>query len=105
MVRKFVWAMVIAASSALPAVNFTAHSMESAPSTRVAQCQPGYYPNSSGNCVEKPDQSPTGATAICCDGTESHSQSRSGTCSRHGGVCHWNGFEPGYFDSPRRRSA
>ncbi len=32
---------------------------------------------------------PTGATAQCKDGTYSHSQHRSGTCSRHGGVAKW----------------
>ena len=29
---------------------------------------------------------PPGATAICKDGTYSFSQTRSGTCSHHGGV-------------------
>lgn len=32
---------------------------------------------------------PPGATAVCRDGTYSFSQSRSGTCSRHGGVARW----------------
>jgi hypothetical protein len=32
---------------------------------------------------------PDGATAICADGTYSHSAHRSGTCSRHGGVKSW----------------
>ncbi|WP_299577587.1 DUF1524 domain-containing protein [uncultured Williamsia sp.] len=32
---------------------------------------------------------PSGATAICNDGTFSKSKSRSGTCSRHGGVAKW----------------
>lgn len=32
---------------------------------------------------------PTGATAICNDGTYSYSQTRQGTCSRHGGVKTW----------------
>lgn len=32
---------------------------------------------------------PAGATARCRDGTYSFSQSRSGTCSRHGGVAEW----------------
>lgn len=31
----------------------------------------------------------TGATAQCNDGTYSYSQTRSGTCSRHGGVAKW----------------
>jgi hypothetical protein len=37
-----------------------------------------------------------GVTAICKDGTPSHSQHRSGTCSGHGGVREWvNGGPPG----------
>ncbi len=32
---------------------------------------------------------PQGATAICNDGTYSHSQHRRGTCSHHGGVKQW----------------
>jgi hypothetical protein len=32
---------------------------------------------------------PTGSTAKCKDGTYSFSKTRSGTCSRHGGVLEW----------------
>lgn len=32
---------------------------------------------------------PPGATALCVDGTYSYSQTRSGTCSHHGGVAEW----------------
>jgi hypothetical protein len=32
---------------------------------------------------------PSGATAKCKDGTYSHSATRSGTCSHHGGVATW----------------
>jgi hypothetical protein len=32
---------------------------------------------------------PNGATAVCNDGSYSHSAHRSGTCSRHGGVKTW----------------
>jgi hypothetical protein len=32
---------------------------------------------------------PPGATALCNDGTYSFSQTRSGTCSHHGGVAQW----------------
>ncbi|CAM3399105.1 hypothetical protein BST27_29215 [Mycobacterium intermedium] len=77
----------------------------SEPSIQLAQCQPGYYKNSSGNCVEKPDQNPNGTTAVCCDGTSSHSQTSSGTCSHHGGVCKWNSVEPGYSDNARQEWA
>ena len=50
------------------------------------------YVNSNGNVVHSPAYSntvPVGATAKCQDGTYSFSQSRSGTCSHHGGVAQW----------------
>jgi hypothetical protein len=55
-------------------------------------CTNGTYVNSAGNTVCSPEQSPTapaGATAECEDGTYSFSESRSGTCSHHGGVARW----------------
>jgi hypothetical protein len=55
-------------------------------------CTNGTYVNSAGNTVCSPETSPTtpaGATAQCVDGTYSFSQSRSGTCSHHGGVAQW----------------
>ena len=55
-------------------------------------CPNGTYVNSAGNTVCSPYASPTapaGATAECRDGTYSFSQSRSGTCSHHGGVASW----------------
>jgi hypothetical protein len=55
-------------------------------------CANGTYVNSAGNTVCKPEQSPTvpaGATARCADGSYSFSESRSGTCSHHGGVSEW----------------
>lgn len=51
-----------------------------------------HYVNAKGNCVLRPVKAasaPDGATAKCNDGTYSSSQSRSGTCSRHGGVAEW----------------
>lgn len=52
-----------------------------------------YYINSKGVRVRRPVRSatapPAGATARCRDGTYSFSQSRRGTCSRHGGVAEW----------------
>lgn len=53
-----------------------------------------YYTNTRGNTVHSPvytsDNSvPAGASARCRDGTYSFSQSRRGTCSRHGGVSEW----------------
>jgi Protein of unknown function (DUF3761)/Glucodextranase, domain B len=59
---------------------------------RQAECPNGTYENSAGNVVCKPYKSstrPAGATAQCEDGTYSESQSRSGTCSHHGGVAVW----------------
>lgn len=56
------------------------------------ECTNGTYVNSAGNTVCRPEHSstvPEGATAECKDGTYSFSQSRSGTCSYHGGVARW----------------
>jgi hypothetical protein len=63
---------------------------------KPAACRSGSYKNSSGNCVEDPDGNTSGGTARCADGTESHSQHRSGTCSGHGGVSQWNGWKPAH---------
>jgi hypothetical protein len=55
-------------------------------------CPNGTYVNTYGNTVCSPyvsSSAPAGATAKCVDGTYSFSQSRSGTCSRHGGVADW----------------
>ena len=52
-----------------------------------------YYTNTEGQRVQSPARSsggiPTGATAVCRDGTYSFSRHRSGTCSHHGGVAKW----------------
>ncbi|MGN6371892.1 MAG: DUF3761 domain-containing protein [Solirubrobacteraceae bacterium] len=55
-------------------------------------CTNGTYVNSAGKTVCRPEESsspPAGATAECEDGTYSFSESRSGTCSHHGGVKRW----------------
>jgi hypothetical protein len=52
-------------------------------------CSNGSYINSAGNRVCSPSSNPSGATAQCGDGSYSYSQSRSGTCSHHGGVAAW----------------
>lgn len=55
-------------------------------------CGNGTYVNSAGNTVCSPyasNSAPAGASAQCSDGTYSFSQSRSGTCSHHGGVATW----------------
>ncbi|WIY06025.1 DUF3761 domain-containing protein [Amycolatopsis mongoliensis] len=56
---------------------------------KPAECGADYYRNSDGNCVHRPSDNPSGATAICKDGSYSYSQHRSGTCSGHGGVRTW----------------
>lgn len=58
----------------------------------LQSCPDGTYTNTYGDEVCRPSESPTvpsGATARCRDGTYSYSQSRSGTCSHHGGVGQW----------------
>jgi Protein of unknown function (DUF3761)/Glucodextranase, domain B len=58
----------------------------------LSECTNGTYVNAAGNTVCKPVESstqPAGATAECEDGTYSFSESRSGTCSHHGGVRTW----------------
>jgi hypothetical protein len=60
--------------------------------TQSLSCTNGTYVNSAGNTVCSPEtalSAPAGATAQCSDGTYSFSQSRSGTCSHHGGVGSW----------------
>ena len=62
------------------------------PAPAPTGCPNGTYTNSAGNEVCRPYESagaPAGATAQCKDGTWSFSQSRSGTCSGHGGVSRW----------------
>jgi len=56
---------------------------------KPAECGADYYRNSDGNCVHRPSDNPSGATALCKDGSYSYSQHRSGTCSGHGGVRTW----------------
>ena len=51
--------------------------------------QSNTYTNVDGNTIESPSSNQSGATARCKDGTYSHSQHRSGTCSGHGGVAEW----------------
>lgn len=51
-----------------------------------------YYTNTYGKRVQSPtyySSMPSGATALCNDGSYSFSRSRRGTCSHHGGVSQW----------------
>ena len=51
-----------------------------------------YYTNVDGYRIQSPTyyhSVPTGATALCRDGTYSFSRNRRGTCSHHGGVARW----------------
>jgi hypothetical protein len=69
-----------------------AEESEPQPTGPSAECTNGTYVNSAGNTVCRPEERPTvpsGATAKCEDGTYSFSESRSGTCSHHGGVGKW----------------
>jgi hypothetical protein len=62
------------------------------PTDGATSCGSDAYVNSAGRCVPRPvaaPSAPSGATAECRDGTVSFSQSRSGTCSGHGGVARW----------------
>nr|WP_235916174.1 DUF3761 domain-containing protein [Spelaeibacter cavernicola] len=58
------------------------------PSSGGDGCSGGYI-NSDGNCIPSPNGDSSGATARCKDGSLSHSQHRSGTCSGHHGVAEW----------------
>jgi hypothetical protein len=94
-------ASVPATSSAAPVVTTTAAAPKTAaPKSKAPKtttpaapaptgCGADYYRNSDGNCVHRPSDNPSGATAICKDGSYSYSQHRSGTCSGHGGVRSW----------------
>lgn len=67
---------------------------------QAAACPPNKYQASSGNCVLRPhyaSSTPSGASAVCADGTYSHSEHphASGTCSYHGGVRHYVGSGTG----------
>ena len=101
MFRVLAGAVVIAAAIGIPSIGLIVGPSELLKPPTLVACQPGYEPNSFGTCVERPDNNPGNGTAVCCDGKESHSQHRSGTCSGHGGVCQWNDFDPGYSDNPR----
>jgi hypothetical protein len=77
-----------------PTTTTTVYVPPPPPPTAAPQqnCPNGTYVNTAGNTVCSPYSAPSappGATAQCRDGTYSFSQSRSGTCSSHGGVAQW----------------
>jgi hypothetical protein len=63
------------------------------PTSPAGSSSDDYYTNAYGARVHRPTFSengpPAGASAQCRDGSYSFSQSRSGTCSHHGGVARW----------------
>jgi hypothetical protein len=94
----------ISASTSLPEVTNKSETKESFSAPKVQEALPSQsselsndntYINSRGNRVHSPafdtdgGEAPAGASAKCRDGTYSFSQSRRGTCSRHGGVWRW----------------
>jgi hypothetical protein len=61
-------------------------------SSSIALATTGYYTNSNGVKVQSPVSSftvPSGASALCKDGTYSFSKHHRGTCSGHKGVKRW----------------
>ncbi len=56
---------------------------------QITGCGPDSYLNADGQCIQNPGAAPAGATAQCSDGSYSHSEHPSGTCSGHGGVARW----------------
>jgi hypothetical protein len=79
------------AYTAPPAPTYSPPSVASEPTTGAYNGggSTDTYTNVDGNQVERPDSSSAGASAKCNDGSYSHSQHRSGTCSGHGGVDQW----------------
>lgn len=81
--------IVLIGTYVAPATTYNNQSDNNSSGSSGRSCGEGYYKNSTGNCVQNPGDNPSGATAKCHDGTYSYSQSRSGTCSHHGGVAEW----------------
>ena len=62
--------------------------MHATPANAYA-CNSRSYTNSDGQRVHSPSCKSKNFTAICRDGSYSHSRHHRGTCSRHGGVRMW----------------
>lgn len=94
LVRVVVFATAFATAtigSALPASAKSAVTFSGVIATSPSpfpECVAGQDQESPG-CVEKPDPNSVGAMARCRDGSYSHSQTHSGTCSGHHGVAQW----------------
>src|SRR5260370_30016307 len=82
---------LVSPASAEPSFFTSAKSADAVATTSASflNCPAGSYQNSSGNCVPSPNGSTADVTAVCRDGSYSHSQHHSGTCSSHGGVGQW----------------
>jgi hypothetical protein len=73
--------------AALLAVGSVTIALSAPPTASADDCPAGYYwSKAHSTCVERPDNNPVGAVALCADGKYSHSESRSGTCSENGGI-------------------
>lgn len=62
------------------------------PMPAAPAAKPSYMPRAAPTSSKPTNTNPAGpngATAMCTDGSYSHSAHRSGTCSRHGGVKTW----------------
>ena len=79
MLRYFVLAVVLVIGAGQPSAAF------------AYACNNRHYVNSSGHWVHSPTckGAPGHHTAVCRDGSESHSEHHRGTCSHHGGVAQW----------------
>ena len=76
-----------------PAATQTAQPATTPSSSQNTLSNDNHYTNSSGDRVHSPARSsegvPSGASAVCRDGSYSFSEHRQGTCSHHGGVENW----------------
>jgi hypothetical protein len=72
------------------AVGYVVIALATPPTASANECPSGFYwSKAHATCVERPDNNPVGAIALCGDGKYSHSESRSGTCSENLGVRQW----------------
>ncbi|WP_215731660.1 DUF3761 domain-containing protein [Bizionia saleffrena] len=75
-----------------PTSNYSNTTSQSKLNSTRNNSRVNYYTNTNGYKVQSPtnyNSQPSGATALCNDGTYSFSRNRRGTCSGHGGVRKW----------------